>query len=566
MSTVVNARDVFLQANLPRILPALLPGNLTVATTNVIGYPDFYSSVRSVEIGATNQVFVNTAVGGVTPSSIVLTAVLHNILGAVTWSVISGSATYTTGTNTLSIANSGMTSSAVVIQASVTSNGFTYTDQMTVVKVVENAPTITAFLTNENATLAALAGGNVLSYGYSGGQFKVYQGSVDVTGTAVTYSIVSATSVSPTIATTGIYSITNLVADTGTFTVRATYAGTSVDKIYTVVKSKSTFIGDNGATGVRGNVNIAASTTGSVWSDTAAIYALSSNGYGAPILKDVVTLYNTSTSYSESKFYNGSAFISLDAYINGNLLVTGTIVADKLAAGSITADKMVVGTITAASAIIADAAITNAKIGGDIQSTNYVAGTSGWRLDRSGNLYAVNGQFMGSLSGADITGATGSFSGNLSAASGTFSGNLTASAISAVSTINIGPNQVTIPLGANGAPSNTTYGGYGNNPNAVIDVQFVSLSILSTGAPIIVIYSSNITYDSTTTTGSGSSGPVVVQLTRDGVAIQAGISGAYRDVPGAGTHTYTLRTNAASSEGQTIHVTSATLVLLEAKR
>jgi hypothetical protein len=194
------------------------------------------------------------------------------------------------------------------------------------------------------------------------------------------------------------------VADSASFVIRAVYAGTTIDKTYSVVKSKSTF------NGPRGLVNIAGAIAGSVWSDASAVLVISNSGYGVPQTKDIVTLYNTSTSYSESKFYDGAAWLSLDAYINGNLLVTGTVVADKIAANSITASKMVAGTITASSAIIADAAITDAKIGGNIQSTNYVANTLGWLLDRTGNLYANNGVFKGS-----ITGATGTFGGDLSA-------------------------------------------------------------------------------------------------------------------------------------------------------
>jgi len=357
MSTIINARDVLLQATVPRLLPALLPGNLTVATTNVIGFPDFYSSVRSVEISTTNQVFVSTTIAGVTPSSIVLTAKLNNILGTVTWSIVSGSATFTTNTNTLSIANSGMTSNVVVFQASVTSNGITYTDRTTVVKVVQGSSTVTAFLTNETFSVAALAAGSVLSYAYSGGTYKVFSGSTEVTGTAVAYSIVSSTGVSATVATTGIYSIDNMTSDSASFVIRAIYAGITVDKTYSVTKSKSTFNGDTGSNGARGTVNIARSITGSIWSDTEARLALSTNGYGLPQIRDIVTLYNTSTNYSESKFYDGTNFLSLDAYVNGNLLVTGTILSDKIAANAITsikiaanaitADKITAGTITA---------------------------------------------------------------------------------------------------------------------------------------------------------------------------------------------------------------------------
>lgn len=56
------------------------------------------------------------------------------------------------------------------------------------------------------------------------------------------------------------------------------------------------------------------------------------------------------------------------------------------------------------SAVIKDGSISNAKIGNFIQSNNYVAGTTGWRIDKSGsaelsnatvrgNLYANNGNF-----------------------------------------------------------------------------------------------------------------------------------------------------------------------------
>ena len=78
-----------------------------------------------------------------------------------------------------------------------------------------------------------------------------------------------------------------------------------------------------------------------------------------------------------------------------------------------------------------------------IQSSNYVAGAQGFRLDANGNAYLQNavvrgtvfataGTFAGSLSAAtgtfsgSLSAATGTFSGSLSAATGTFSGNLSA--------------------------------------------------------------------------------------------------------------------------------------------
>ncbi len=78
-------------------------------------------------------------------------------------------------------------------------------------------------------------------------------------------------------------------------------------------------------------------------------------------------------------------------------ITDGAISTPKLAANSVTAAKMVAGTITAASGIIADAAITNAKIADVIQSTAYVAGSSGWQIDKAGNIELNAATFRGTL-------------------------------------------------------------------------------------------------------------------------------------------------------------------------
>ncbi|WPK42211.1 host specificity protein J [Escherichia phage vB-EcoS-XT34] len=57
------------------------------------------------------------------------------------------------------------------------------------------------------------------------------------------------------------------------------------------------------------------------------------------------------------------------------------------------------GNVIIQSAVIGDGSISNAKIGNFIQSNNYVAGSTGWRIDKSGNaeirgkLYASSGEF-----------------------------------------------------------------------------------------------------------------------------------------------------------------------------
>ena len=57
------------------------------------------------------------------------------------------------------------------------------------------------------------------------------------------------------------------------------------------------------------------------------------------------------------------------------------------------------GQVFISDAFIQDGSITNAKIGNYIQSNNFVAGSTGWRIDKNGNaelhgkLYADSGNF-----------------------------------------------------------------------------------------------------------------------------------------------------------------------------
>ncbi|HDS1586974.1 TPA: hypothetical protein QEL16_000717, partial [Stenotrophomonas maltophilia] len=53
-------------------------------------------------------------------------------------------------------------------------------------------------------------------------------------------------------------------------------------------------------------------------------------------------------------------------------------------------NQALIGTAWINTANIADAAITNAKIGGVIQSDNYVPGQTGWRISKDGG-FELNG-------------------------------------------------------------------------------------------------------------------------------------------------------------------------------
>lgn len=56
-----------------------------------------------------------------------------------------------------------------------------------------------------------------------------------------------------------------------------------------------------------------------------------------------------------------------------------------------------------ANAFIQNASITNAKIGGDIWSSNWSPNVSGWYLERSGNFYANNVRLRGNIAGGAFT-------------------------------------------------------------------------------------------------------------------------------------------------------------------
>lgn len=140
--------------------------------------------------------------------------------------------------------------------------------------------------------------------------------------------------------------------------------------------------------------------------------------------------------------------------VNGVTLPAGVYITDAYI-GTLDAGRITAGSITTSSYI---------------QSANYVAGSTGWKISGNGSLEmntgtfrgalsAATGTFSGSLSSAtgtfsgSLSAATGSFSGSLTAATGTFSGTLTASSLSLAGIANLG----TITAGHLQNPGNTNY-------------------------------------------------------------------------------------------------------------
>lgn len=213
----------------------------------------------------TAQAFTFDGAGAASPSSqtISFTALLNNLIGTATFScelfnaaggslgtlVLGGSG----NTRTLSVAGFGVAAYAVV-QATLGSRS----DSVTVVRLRDGAGgsngapgqnAVTGYLTNEAHTVATAADGSGGSYGTAGGAFKVFNGTSDVSGSA-TFSVVTSSGVSGmAIDGGGVYTLTGTTADIGTAVLRAVFAGVTIDKVYTISRSRQGNAGSPGAPG-----------------------------------------------------------------------------------------------------------------------------------------------------------------------------------------------------------------------------------------------------------------------------------------------------------------------------
>lgn len=82
--------------------------------------------------------------------------------------------------------------------------------------------------------------------------------------------------------------------------------------------------------------------TGSSWSDSTANSAITAQGL-TPVLGDVVTISNSGTGFSQTRFYDGANWIQVTQVIDGNLVVQGTLAADRLATGLVQSANIQIG-------------------------------------------------------------------------------------------------------------------------------------------------------------------------------------------------------------------------------
>jgi hypothetical protein len=346
MATIVNARDVLLQASATRVANVSMAPNLVVSQSQVEGLGLAIEGSKTVKLVASTQVFQIAKTGTVTPASSTLTVYVNNLTANPTLSVTSGtiSPAPTLTNGTVTIAHGSLTTDTATLRVSVTEGGKTYIDEVTLVKVREGNDSLNGFLTNENHTFPASATGGVLSYAGANGTFRVFQGMTDIT-TLCTFSVVSNPSnLTLTMnSATGAYVISGGFpngTDVTTVTFRAVFGAANIDKILSLAKSRA------GDAGVRGSRTFYVALTGSTatWSDSLATTSVT-NAAGSVVLNDTVTQHNSSVGFSQTRFWDGSAWVVVNAVLDGNLLVNGTIGANKISTTSLSAIQASLGTV-----------------------------------------------------------------------------------------------------------------------------------------------------------------------------------------------------------------------------
>lgn len=173
----------------------------------------------------------------------------------------------------------------------------------------------------------------------------------------------------------------NFAAVSGTITATITVEGVQYTQVATLSKvadGANGAPGAAGAAGARGNVDIAAVTNSSVWSDSEAVAALSAAGYGAPKSRDMVTLYKADRTFSVQKMYNGSVWVAVDYVYNGNMFIKGSILPEAIDTRGLTI-KDASGNVILSSGTNLDKSRINANFGANLlYNGDFSFGVDGW--------------------------------------------------------------------------------------------------------------------------------------------------------------------------------------------
>ena len=119
----------------------------------------------------------------------------------------------------------------------------------------------------------------------------------------------------------------------------------------------------------RGPIPFFRAISGSSWSNSEANLATT----GSNVTGDRVTLYNSTANWSKTRVWNGSAWITIGKWIDGNLIVEGSVLS-----------------------------IFDIIAGAAVKSSNYRAGSAGWRIAQDGGAEFSAASIRGKLTASQI--------------------------------------------------------------------------------------------------------------------------------------------------------------------
>lgn len=151
-------------------------------------------------------------------------------------------------------------------------------------------------------------------------------------------------------------------------------------------------------------INVAASLN-STWQEFTGIFTAPADivcgwAYVYTVAGAAGSVYWTNLSIREM----AAAELVVDGTITGTKIAADTITGANILANTITGDLLATTSVITLSAQIGDGLITNAKISGAIQSTNFVTGVSGWQINKTGAA-----EFNGPVISRQIQADTGNF-------------------------------------------------------------------------------------------------------------------------------------------------------------
>ena len=213
------------------------------------------ASARAVNLTIGTQAFAYLSDGSTpSPANTVITATAQNTTGTPYYEFfVAGVSKQNTTTNTYTYTPLAAYASmpqqiTVKIREGTNSSTILASDIMSIIATKPGVDSIVGNLSNPTSTVIGDVYGNVSSFANTSGTFYVYDGITNKTGdAAVTYSVLSYTGLTISIASTGVYTVSAMDKDViiSTAILRAVYKGVTIDLQYTMDKSKPSADGSN---------------------------------------------------------------------------------------------------------------------------------------------------------------------------------------------------------------------------------------------------------------------------------------------------------------------------------